>query len=177
MEEAANNPLVSVVIPCYNSQAYVGEAIRSALDQTHKNLEVIVIDDGSSDASLQVIKSFGQSVRWETGPNRGAPAARNRGAELARGEFIQFLDADDLLLPEKVETCLHAGSSAGWPWAGSGRVRSPGGMKRTPSPILPTPPAFKPPALSTGLKHSGNWEASGRTSCAARNPRCTSAWP
>jgi len=108
MEEAANNPLVSVVIPCYNSQAYVGEAIRSALDQTHKNLEVIVIDDGSNDASLQVIKSFGQSVRWETGPNRGAPAARNRGAELARGEFIQFLDADDLLLPEKVETCLHA---------------------------------------------------------------------
>jgi len=96
-------PLVSIVIPCYNAQAYVGEAITSALEQTYPNKEVIVIDDGSTDGSLEVIRSFGDRIRWETGPNRGGCAARNRGIELARGELIQFLDADDLLHPDKLE--------------------------------------------------------------------------
>jgi glycosyltransferase involved in cell wall biosynthesis len=104
--EMADNPLVSIIIPCYNTENYIGEAIDSALGQTYKNIEVIVIDDGSEDGSLEIIKSYGDRIRWETGPNRGAWAARNRGIELARGEFIQFLDADDLLLPEKVEACL-----------------------------------------------------------------------
>lgn len=98
-----NEPsVVSVVIPCYNAERLVGEAIRSALDQAHREIEVIVIDDGSTDGSLDVIRSFGDRIRWETGPNRGAAAARNRGIELARGEFVQFLDADDLLLPAKI---------------------------------------------------------------------------
>lgn len=96
-------PLVSIVIPCYNAEQYVGEAIASALDQTYPNKEVIVIDDGSTDGSLEVIRSFGDRIRWETGPNRGGCAARNRGIELARGEIIQFLDADDLLYPAKLE--------------------------------------------------------------------------
>jgi glycosyltransferase involved in cell wall biosynthesis len=96
-------PLVSIVIPCYNGEKYVGEAIDSALAQTYANKEVIVIDDGSTDGSLDVIKSFGDRIRWETGPNRGGSAARNRGIELARGELIQFLDADDLLHPQKLE--------------------------------------------------------------------------
>lgn len=96
-------PAISVVIPCYNTERYVGEAIESALDQTYSSVEVIVIDDGSTDGSLEVIRSFGARIRWETGPNRGACAARNRGLALARGELIQFLDADDLLHPEKLE--------------------------------------------------------------------------
>lgn len=96
-------PLVSIIIPCYNAERYVGEAIESALAQTYPNKEVIVIDDGSTDGSLEVIKSFGDRIRWETGPNRGGSAARNRGLELARGELIQFLDADDLLHPQKLE--------------------------------------------------------------------------
>jgi len=96
-------PLVSIVIPCYNGETFVGEAIQSALDQTYQNVGVIVIDDGSTDGSLEVIRSFGDAIRWETGPNRGACAARNRGVELACGELIQFLDADDLLLPQKLE--------------------------------------------------------------------------
>ncbi len=62
-----------------------------------------MIDDGSTDGSLDAIKSFGDRIRWETGPNRGGSAARNRGVKLARGEIIQFLDADDLLYPEKLE--------------------------------------------------------------------------
>jgi glycosyltransferase involved in cell wall biosynthesis len=97
------NPLVSIIIPCYNAALYVREAIESALGQTYVQKEVIVIDDGSTDDSLKVIRSFGHTIRWETGPNRGGSAARNRGIELAKGEFIQFLDADDLLFSQKIE--------------------------------------------------------------------------
>ncbi|NJL43625.1 MAG: glycosyltransferase family 2 protein, partial [Pseudanabaena sp. SU_2_4] len=86
----------------HNYGRFVGEAIESALAQTHPNVEVIVIDDGSTDDSLSVIKSFGDRIRWETGPNRGGCAARNRGIELARGALVQFLDADDLLYPLKL---------------------------------------------------------------------------
>lgn len=95
--------LVSIVMPCYNAEAFVREAIESALGQTYPNVEVIVIDDGSTDDSLNVIKSFGTRICWESGPNRGACSARNRGLGLAMGEFVQFLDADDLLLPSKLE--------------------------------------------------------------------------
>ena len=100
---SSNKPaIVSVIIPCYNAERYVGEAIQSALDQTYPHKEVIVIDDGSTDCSLDVIKSFGISVRWKSGPNRGGCVARNRGLELAKGDLIQFHDADDLLHPEKL---------------------------------------------------------------------------
>jgi glycosyltransferase involved in cell wall biosynthesis len=95
-------PLVSIIIPCFNAERWVGEAIRSALGQSHRPLEVIVIDDGSTDQSLEVIKSFGDKIRWETGPNRGGNAARNRGLALSSGKYLQFLDADDYLLPEKI---------------------------------------------------------------------------
>ena len=97
-----SSPLASVVIPCFNAADYVGEAIESALSQTYRPVEVIVTDDGSTDRSLEVIKSFGEAIQFESGPNRGASAARNRGIELARGELIQFLDADDLLCPDKL---------------------------------------------------------------------------
>lgn len=98
-------PLVSIVIPCYNAEKYVGEAIESALGQTYPRIEVIVVDDGSTDRSLDVIKGFGDRIRWVTGPNRGGSAARNRGIELARGEYLQFLDADDVIMPNKVRAC------------------------------------------------------------------------
>jgi glycosyltransferase involved in cell wall biosynthesis len=107
------NPLVSVVIPCWNGEAFVGEAIDSALAQTYPNVEVIVIDDGSTDGSLDAIRSNGDRIRWVTGPNRGACAARNRGLALARGELIQFLDADDMLLPQKLERMVPVAVSAG----------------------------------------------------------------
>jgi glycosyltransferase involved in cell wall biosynthesis len=97
------DPLVSIIIPCYNSALWIAEAIHSALGQSWSNKEVIVIDDGSKDESLKVIQSFGDRIRWETGPNRGGCAARNRGIALARGEWVQFLDADDVLLPDCIE--------------------------------------------------------------------------
>jgi glycosyltransferase involved in cell wall biosynthesis len=98
-----SEPLVSIIIPCFNAESYVGEAIESALDQTYPVKEVIVIDDGSTDGSLEVIRKFGERVRWESGPNRGGGAARNRGLAIAKGEYIQFLDADDLLDSGKLE--------------------------------------------------------------------------
>jgi glycosyltransferase involved in cell wall biosynthesis len=93
---------VSILIPCYNAERWIAQCIESALAQTWPEKEVIVVDDGSTDGSLAVIRSFGDRVRWETGPNRGGNAARNRLLELARGEWLQYLDADDYLLPEKI---------------------------------------------------------------------------
>jgi glycosyltransferase involved in cell wall biosynthesis len=115
-------PLVSVIIPCYNAKNHVAEAIESALGQTHSNCEVIVIDDGSTDGSLDVIKRFVDRIRWATGPNRGGCAARNSGLQLAKGEYIQFLDADDRMNADKIEVQLAAlenappGSIACCPW-------------------------------------------------------------
>ena len=95
------NPL-SILIPCFNAARWVGGAIRSALEQTFPNKEIIVVDDGSTDESIDMIKSFGDAVRWQTGPHRGGNPTRNRLLELARGEWVQYLDADDYLLPDKV---------------------------------------------------------------------------
>lgn len=96
-------PLVSIIIPCYNAAAFVGEAIESALSQEYRPKEVIVVDDGSSDDSVQSIKSFGERVRWKSTPNRGAPAARNEGLQLANGELVKFLDADDVLADDVLQ--------------------------------------------------------------------------
>jgi glycosyltransferase involved in cell wall biosynthesis len=102
----SDQPLVSVIIPCYNAEKYVGEAIESALNQTYPRIEVIVVDDGSSDGSLEVLQSFGDRIQFAQINHRGACAARNHGLELSKGDYIQFLDADDVLLPNKFETQL-----------------------------------------------------------------------
>jgi glycosyltransferase involved in cell wall biosynthesis len=94
--------LVSTLIPCYNAEQWIGEAIESALTQTYLPHEVIVFDDGSTDRSLEIIKSFGNRIRWETGPNQGGNSARNRLLELARGDWLQYLDADDYLRADKI---------------------------------------------------------------------------
>ncbi len=95
-------PLVSVVIPCYNAERWVSHAILSCLEQTYRPIEIIVIDDGSTDRSLDIIKSYDRVITWKTGPNRGGNVARNRGLALAQGTYVQFLDADDRLLPDKI---------------------------------------------------------------------------
>lgn len=101
--DAPQPGLVSVVIPCYNAERFLDATLQSAFGQTYPRVEIIVIDDGSADGSASLIRSFGKRVRAEFGPNRGASAARNRGTVLARGEFIQYLDADDLLGPDAIE--------------------------------------------------------------------------
>lgn len=93
---------VSILIPCYNAERWIAQAIQSSLDQTYSNKEVIVVDDGSSDGSVEVIRKFGDAIRAEFGPNRGGNAARNRLLELSEGTWLQYLDADDFLKPDKV---------------------------------------------------------------------------
>jgi hypothetical protein len=104
---------VSVLIPAWNSASWVGEAIESALAQTHSRLEVVAVDDGSTDGTSDALRRFGERIRWESTSHRGANAARNRLLELAHGEWVQYLDADDLLLPRKIERQLAATRAAG----------------------------------------------------------------
>jgi glycosyltransferase involved in cell wall biosynthesis len=99
---------VSAVIPVHNGERYLAEAIESALGQTVAPLEVIVVDDGSTDDCAGVAARYGFRVRYVRQPRAGAGAARNRGADLALGEYIAFLDADDLWVPDKLERQLAA---------------------------------------------------------------------
>ena len=95
-------PLVSCIIPVYNGEDYLAEAVESVLRQTYAALEPIVIDDGSSDGSAAVIATFGTRVRCLHQTNSGLAASRNRGIRAASGQFIAFLDADDVWLPDKI---------------------------------------------------------------------------
>jgi len=95
-------PLVSVVIPCYNQGRFLGEAIESVLRQGHRRLEIIVVDDGSTDDTSQVAGKY-PGVRLVRQENRGLSAARNAGIEASAGDYLVFLDADDLLLPCALE--------------------------------------------------------------------------
>lgn len=98
------NPRYSIVIPCYNAARFIGESIRSCLAQTDGDLEVLVVDDGSTDDSAATVAALAGDtrVRLIRQSNQGVGAARNAGLAAARGEFINFLDADDLLEPEKL---------------------------------------------------------------------------
>jgi glycosyltransferase involved in cell wall biosynthesis len=94
---------VSILIPCYNAERWISAAIESALAQTYAPIEVLVVDDGSTDGSLEIIKRFGDRIHWETGANHGGNVVRNGLLNLARGEWVQYLDADDYLLPDKLQ--------------------------------------------------------------------------
>jgi glycosyltransferase involved in cell wall biosynthesis len=97
-------PLISILIPCHNAAPWLAETLESALAQTWPNVEIIVIDDGSTDESLAVAGQFDRpNVRIIAQRNQGAAATRNRALEVAQGEVIQFLDADDLLAADKLE--------------------------------------------------------------------------
>ena len=95
------NPLVSVIMPAYNARPYIEQAIRSVLDQDYPNIELIVVDDGSKDGTPELAEKFGSQVIVIRQKNAGPAAARNRGIAASRGEFIAFLDADDVWLPGK----------------------------------------------------------------------------
>jgi glycosyltransferase involved in cell wall biosynthesis len=99
---------VSVLIPAFNAERYLGEAIESALAQTHTPFELIVVDDGSSDGTAEAALAFGKAVRYSRQEHQGVGAARNRCVELARGDHLAFLDADDRWDPRKLECQLAA---------------------------------------------------------------------
>lgn len=105
-------PLVSVLITNYNYASYLGEAIDSALNQTYPNLEVIVVDDGSTDRSREIIASYQDRIIPVLQENHGQAAAVNAGFATSKGEIICFLDADDVWLPTKVEEVVKAIVSA-----------------------------------------------------------------
>lgn len=106
--KAGQPGLVSIIIPCFNVEKFLAETLESALAQTYPYTEILVIDDGSTDGTARLIRFYSGRINAEFGPNRGVSAARNRGTDLARGEFIQYLDADDLLVPDAIERRVKA---------------------------------------------------------------------
>ena len=98
----STTPLVSVIIPCYNAGRWVHQAVDSCLAQTYRPIEVIVVDDGSTDDSADILRRYGDRIRFVQQPHTNGNRARNAGMALSRGRYLQFLDADDYLLPEKI---------------------------------------------------------------------------
>ena len=101
-----NLPLVSIVIPVYNGEKYIKEAIDSVLQQDYPNIELLVMDDGSEDNTLEIIKQYTESIYWETHANMGQANTQNKGWQLARGEVLAYLSADDAFLPNAVSTSV-----------------------------------------------------------------------
>ena len=99
---------VSVVIPVYNGERYLGDAIRSMLEQTLPATELVVVDDGSTDASAEIAASFGDAVRLIRQENRGVASARNRGVRDANSTYVAWLDQDDLATPNRIASQLRA---------------------------------------------------------------------
>ena len=96
--------LVSILIPCYNAEKWLKYTIASVLGQTWPNKEIIIVDDGSTDCSLQIAKQYESNiVKVISQKNKGGSAARNKAFEYAQGSYIQWLDSDDILAPDKIE--------------------------------------------------------------------------
>ena len=107
-KSSQSRPGVSVVIPCYNYGRFVNGAIDSVIRQTHAPLEIIIVDDGSTDHTREVVAAYGEQVRYHYKANAGLSAARNTGIAAARCPFVAFLDADDEWLPGMLECILQA---------------------------------------------------------------------
>ncbi len=100
----SNNPLISTIITVHNGADYISEALQSIFQQEYKNIEIIVVDDGSTDKTATLIKSYGKKVIYSYQHKTGIAAGKNRGIEIAGGEYFAFLDADDLWTPGKIST-------------------------------------------------------------------------
>jgi glycosyltransferase involved in cell wall biosynthesis len=108
-------PLVTVIIPCYNRDRFVREAVDSALGQTYPRIEVVAVDDGSTDDTLGILQSYGDRIRLVQQKNSGTPSARNAGIGAARGDYLAWLDSDDAWEPEKIARQIDAARK--WPQA------------------------------------------------------------
>lgn len=106
MKMSSNDPLVSIIIPCYNAQNWIFETLSSAYDQKNIDSEIIVVNDGSTDSSVSLIKKYFPNVKLININNSGPSTARNVGFENSDGKYIKFLDADDLLEKDKIEKQL-----------------------------------------------------------------------
>lgn len=102
----AGDPVVSVVIPTYNNAALAPDAVQSALEQTYRNVEVVVVDDGSTDDTASCLAPFGSSIRVVRQEHQGPAVARNAGLRASSGSLVAFLDSDDLWMPRKLDKCV-----------------------------------------------------------------------
>ena len=119
--------MVTVIIPAYNAAKYIHETIRSVFSQTFTNWELIIIDDGSTDNTRDIVDSFGQRgrIKYYYQNNNGVSSARNKGIALSQGKYISFLDADDLWLPENLEKKVNAlENNPEYDWAFSDMYKS-----------------------------------------------------
>ena len=107
-ENIIYKPKVSIVIPAYNHGNYLKSAIESVLNQTYQNIELIVIDDGSSDNTIEVLKNTKGNFKWFSQQNLGQSLTLTKGWKLARGEILGYLSADDILLSNAVEISISA---------------------------------------------------------------------
>lgn len=116
-------PLLSLIIPCYNASTFLDELLASIWAQDYPAVEVIAVDDGSQDDTLARLRAWQarapRPMQVLTGPNQGASAARNRGLHAAQGDLVQFMDADDLLLPGKLSRQVAALAHSGADWVAS----------------------------------------------------------
>jgi glycosyltransferase involved in cell wall biosynthesis len=137
------NPIVSVVMPAHNCADYIGEAVASVLGQTFRDLEILVVDDGSTDDTVGALAPYAEHVRLIRQGQRGVSAARNAGILASRGQLVAFLDADDIWLPEKLELQVEAvlrHPDAGFVYTDfmvfdAAGVRTPSRFSRTPEAV------------------------------------------
>ena len=172
--QVPSRPLVSVLIPAYQAEATLGGTISSILTQTYEPVEIIVVDDGSTDATPHIAQAYGDHIRFESVPNGGTARARNRAFAQATGEFVALCDADDLFTPSYLEAAMEA-----WEQAGGGRrfvtcngfLLTSGGIGhgRTVMADRVPPPSRQRRAGSPDRDGSGD-ARSGRRRKATRNP-------
>jgi glycosyltransferase involved in cell wall biosynthesis len=131
--------LVSVIIPAYNASSFVRGAIESLLAQTYPKFEVIVVDDGSKDATAQAVEAYlsDRRIHYFAQENRGLPGARNAGAKVSHGEYLAFLDADDSLAPNALERMLQAFQTTAAQWLNVGVLKLEGAKRTVRHPITP----------------------------------------
>jgi len=96
-------PLVSVVIPNFNNEPYLAECLESVIAQSYKGIEIIVVDDGSTDRSIEILDKYQSKIRVIRSSHNGASVARNIGIEQSKGQFIAFMDSDDIWIIDKIE--------------------------------------------------------------------------
>ncbi|MGB3238298.1 MAG: glycosyltransferase [Geitlerinemataceae cyanobacterium] len=125
----APNPLVSVIIPAYNGDRFIAETVETVLHQTYRNFEIVIVDDGSIDRTKEVLEPYNDRIRYIYQQNQGVAAARNRGLELTRGEFVVFLDQDDICSADKLAlqvACFQENQAVGMVHSGWRRVDAEG---------------------------------------------------
>lgn len=108
---------VSIIIPFYSNIEWLEEAVNSVIDQTFKNVEIIIVNDGSPENDTEFLELFGAHIQYYKTVNKGPGHARNYGIDKAKGDYIAFLDSDDLWLPNKLEVQLHKMENNNWVWS------------------------------------------------------------